>query len=48
MLPAGQTVVDAARADSSWTSLHSVENLLVPDDLAEIGFGAAGSRNPII
>ena len=34
MLPAGQAVVDAARADGSWSSLDDVENLVVPDDLA--------------
>ncbi len=34
MLPAGQAVVDAARADGSWTMLDDVENLVVPPDLA--------------
>jgi uncharacterized protein YdeI (YjbR/CyaY-like superfamily) len=34
MLPAGQAVVDRARADGSWTLLDSVEALIVPDDLA--------------
>ena len=34
MLPAGQAVVDRARADGSWTLLDSVEDLIVPDDLA--------------
>lgn len=34
MLPAGQEVVDRARADGSWTSLDAVEDLIVPDDLA--------------
>lgn len=34
MLPAGQAVVDRARADGSWTLLDAVEDLVVPDDLA--------------
>lgn len=35
MLPAGQAVVDRARADGSWTLLDAVEDLVVPDDLAD-------------
>jgi uncharacterized protein YdeI (YjbR/CyaY-like superfamily) len=35
MTPAGQQVIDAARADGSWSRLDDVENLVVPDDLAE-------------
>ncbi len=34
MMPAGQTKVDAAKADGSWSALDDVENLVVPDDLA--------------
>ncbi len=34
MRPAGRAVVDAARADGSWTLLDDVEDLVVPDDLA--------------
>ncbi len=34
MAPAGQRVIDAARADGSWSRLDDVENLVVPDDLA--------------
>ncbi len=34
LLPAGQEVVDRARADGSWTLLDAVEELVVPDDLA--------------
>ena len=34
MAPAGQAVIDAAKADGSWTLLDDVENLVVPDDLA--------------
>lgn len=43
MLPAGQAVVDAARADGSWSSLDDVENLVVPDDLA-----AALADRPVV
>jgi uncharacterized protein YdeI (YjbR/CyaY-like superfamily) len=35
MTPAGQRVIDAARGDGSWSRLDDVENLVVPDDLAE-------------
>lgn len=35
LAPAGIAVVEAAIADGSWTLLDSVENLEVPDDLAE-------------
>jgi uncharacterized protein YdeI (YjbR/CyaY-like superfamily) len=42
MTPAGQRVIDAARADGSWSRLDDVENLVVPDDLAV----ALGSRPP--
>jgi uncharacterized protein YdeI (YjbR/CyaY-like superfamily) len=41
MLPAGQAVVDRARADGSWTLLDAVEDLIVPNDLA-----AALARDP--
>jgi uncharacterized protein YdeI (YjbR/CyaY-like superfamily) len=34
MAPAGLAVVEAARADGSWTLLDAVEDLVVPDDLA--------------
>ena len=34
MRPPGEAVVDAARADGSWTLLDDVEALVVPDDLA--------------
>jgi uncharacterized protein YdeI (YjbR/CyaY-like superfamily) len=39
--PAGAAVIEQARADGSWTALDEVENLVVPDDLAE-----AFSRHP--
>ncbi|MGI5129510.1 YdeI/OmpD-associated family protein [Pseudonocardia sp. CA-107938] len=35
MAPAGQAVIDAARADGSWTLLDDVEDLVVPPDLAD-------------
>lgn len=34
MTPAGLTVVEAARADGTWTALDDVEAMIVPDDLA--------------
>lgn len=34
MEPAGQAVIDRAKADGSWSALDDVENLIVPDDLA--------------
>jgi uncharacterized protein YdeI (YjbR/CyaY-like superfamily) len=33
MLPAGARLVEAARADGSWSLLDAVEDLVVPDDL---------------
>lgn len=39
MMPAGQAKVDAAQTDGSWTALDDVEDLIVPDDLAD-AFGA--------
>ena len=44
MTPAGQRVIDAARADGSWSRLDDVENLVVPDDLA----AALDSRPPAV
>ena len=35
MTRAGQAKIDTAKADGSWTFLDDVENLVVPDDLAE-------------
>lgn len=35
MTPAGRRLVDAAQANGSWTALDDVENLVVPDDLAD-------------
>ncbi|MBD0293205.1 MAG: YdeI/OmpD-associated family protein [Jiangellaceae bacterium] len=42
MTSAGQRVIDRARADGSWSRLDDVENLVVPNDLAE----ALASRPP--
>ncbi len=44
MAPAGQRVVDAARADGSWSKLDAVEALEVPDDLAAAFDVHPGSR----
>lgn len=33
--PAGAAVIEAAKADGSWTVLDDVWNLVIPDDLAE-------------
>ena len=41
MTPAGRAMIEAAKADGSWTLLDDVENLVVPDDLA-----AAFERHP--
>lgn len=35
MCPAGLAAVEAAKADGSWDLLNSVDDLIVPDDLAE-------------
>lgn len=35
MTPAGLVVVERAKADGSWSMLDDVENLVVPEDLAE-------------
>ncbi len=42
MRPAGQAKIDAAKRDGLWTKLDAVENLEVPDDLAQ----ALASRPP--
>ncbi len=34
MTPAGRAIIDAAKADGSWSLLDDVENLVVPPDLA--------------
>jgi uncharacterized protein YdeI (YjbR/CyaY-like superfamily) len=44
MQPAGRAVIDAAKADGSWTLLDDVEDLIVPPDLAEALDRHPGSR----
>ena len=44
MAPAGIAVIEAAKADGSWTLLDAVEDLVVPDDLAAAFDARAGSR----
>lgn len=45
MAPAGRAVIDAAKADGSWSSLDDVENLVVPDDLGAAFDAVAGARD---
>ena len=35
LAPAGRAAIDRAQADGTWSALDDVENLIVPDDLAE-------------
>jgi uncharacterized protein YdeI (YjbR/CyaY-like superfamily) len=44
MAPAGLALVEAAKADGSWTLLDAVEDLVVPDDLAAAFEAAPPSR----
>ena len=44
MTEAGRRVVEAAKADGSWTVLDDVEDLVVPPDLAEAFERHPGSR----
>ncbi|ROS26033.1 YdeI family protein [Cellulomonas sp. PhB150] len=44
MAPAGRAMIEAARADGSWTLLDDVENLVVPPDLAAAFEQHPGSR----
>lgn len=44
MLPAGLTAIDEAKRNGMWTLLDDVENLVVPDDLAEALDGAPSAR----
>ena len=43
--PAGRALVEAAKADGTWTLLDDVENLVVPDDLADAFAAHPGSRD---
>jgi len=44
MTDAGRAMIEAARADGSWTLLDDVDNLVVPPDLAAALAGHAGAR----
>ena len=44
MTDAGRALIDQAKADGSWTLLDAVEDLLVPDDLADAFAAHPGSR----
>jgi uncharacterized protein YdeI (YjbR/CyaY-like superfamily) len=44
MTPRGQAVIDAAKADGTWTMLDDVENLVIPKDLAAAFRSYPGSR----
>jgi len=44
MTEAGRQVVDAARADGSWTRFEAVEAMVVPDDLALALAAKPGAR----
>lgn len=44
MEPPGRAMIEAAKADGSWTLLDSVEDLIVPDDLAAAFDAHPGSR----
>ena len=51
LAPAGVAVIDAAKADGSWSALDAVEDLVVPDDLEAAfarhpGRGSTGTRSP--
>lgn len=44
LAPAGRAVIDAAKADGSWTMLDDVEDLVVPPDLAAAFDAHPGAR----
>jgi len=44
MTPAGRRVIEAAKANGSWSLLDDVENLVVPEDLATAFDAHPGSR----
>jgi len=44
MQPPGRALIDAAKADGSWTLLDDVEDLVVPPDLADAFARHPGSR----
>jgi uncharacterized protein YdeI (YjbR/CyaY-like superfamily) len=45
MEPSGQALVDAAKADGTWSLLDGVENLQVPADLADALSALPGSAD---
>lgn len=45
LAPAGIAVIEAAKADGSWTALDAVEDLVVPDDLAAAFAAHPGSAD---
>lgn len=44
MTPAGQRLIDAAKADGSWTFLDDIDALVEPDDLAAALDASAAAR----
>jgi uncharacterized protein YdeI (YjbR/CyaY-like superfamily) len=44
MAPAGRRAVELAKANGAWTFLDDVEDLVVPDDLAEALNARSGAR----
>ncbi len=44
MAPSGLAVIEAAKADGSWTLLDDIEDLIVPDDLAAALDARPGAR----
>ena len=44
MTPAGEAVIDAAKADGSWTLMDDVEDLVVPPDLEAALAALPGAR----
>jgi uncharacterized protein YdeI (YjbR/CyaY-like superfamily) len=45
MSPAGRAAMERAKADGSWTILESVEDLIVPEDLADALAARAGAMD---
>lgn len=45
MTPAGQAVIDRAKADGTWTALDDVENLVIPGDLQTAFDASAGAED---
>ncbi len=45
LLPAGRRMVDIAKANGSWSKLDDIDNLVVPEDLADSLAERAGARD---